>query len=277
MTKVVVVGGGITGLCAAAACATAGLEVTVFEAGCFGDGFAPLTPIAPPAEEHLHVWRMSGHAFHLDREPVDLIADGEVVAQRHVADPRGLVGAWAAECRRRGVTLHTATPVLGLVRFGGKVSGVETHLASVAADEVVLAAGLSTPRFLAGTPGDVVLAVEQRAHLLIGPAADPLPGIVEVPGVLRLMQDPIRRLVVEALGPGDLLSALGARFADLAALPVLDAGVSRLTLPPDGQPIIRRPSWITGVTLLCAGGHPFDAAPRLAATLAAGLATGAWD
>jgi glycine/D-amino acid oxidase-like deaminating enzyme len=275
MTRVVVVGGGITGLCAAAACAEAGCDVTLLERTWFAAGQPPLATLAPPAAQHLHAWRMSGNAFHLDAQAADVTAGGEITGSCHTVDPAGLIGAWAAECRRTGVRLHAGTPALGLVRFGGSVSGVDSHVARHDADEVVLAGGAATARFLYGTPADVALARRFRRYELRGPGQPRPPGVLEAGGV-RLIGDPIGRVQVEAIDAAERPGAPLAVPPDVAELPLLEAGDVPLTATPLGGPLLLRPAWLSGVTLVAAGAAAFDEAPGLAAALAAGLTTGAW-
>lgn len=52
------------------------------------------------------------------------------------------VRALAQECRRLGVRIYENTPVLGLMRSGGSVSGVRTLHGNVPADKVVWAGGI---------------------------------------------------------------------------------------------------------------------------------------
>jgi hypothetical protein len=275
MTRVIVVGGGITGLCAAAGCAQAGCDVTLLERGSFGGEQPARAILAGDAAEHLQVWRMSGNAFHLDHEPHDVVADGAVVGQCRTVDPAGLLGAWAAECRRRGVQLYPGVPALGLLRFGGGVNGVESHLGTLAADEVVLAGGLATTRFLPGTPADVTLARRFRSYELRGPGQVSGPGVQQHGGV-RLIPDAIGRVQAEAVEPAERPGAPLELPPDVAELPLLDAGDVLLTATPVGGPLLIRPTWLSGLNVLAGGVAAFDEAPRLGAMLAKGLTTGDW-
>jgi glycine oxidase len=59
----------------------------------------------------------------------------------HQADPVATVAALAEACRRAGVDLREEVEVAELVRAGGRVTGVRTSTAELAADTVVVAAG----------------------------------------------------------------------------------------------------------------------------------------
>jgi glycine/D-amino acid oxidase-like deaminating enzyme len=275
MTRVIVVGGGITGLTAAAACADAGCEVTLLERDAFATGLPPLAVLAPPAHQHREVWLMSGYGFHFDSEERDVTADGNVIAQCHTVDPAGLIGGWVSQCRRKGVALHPATAALGLMRFGNSVNGVETHLAAHQADEVVLAGGAATSRFLFGTPADIALQRRFRRYEVRGPGQPPAPG-VHHRGSVRLLSDPVGRVQVEAIEPSERPGVPLPLPPDVADLPLLEAGDVPLTATSLGGPLLIRPTWLSGVTVICAGAVSFDEAPQLASALAAGLTTGIW-
>jgi glycine/D-amino acid oxidase-like deaminating enzyme len=275
MTRVIVVGGGISGLTAAAACADAGCEVTLFERDAFAVGQPPLAVLAAPAPQHREVWLMSGYGFHFDNEDRDVLAGGEVIGQCRTVDPAGLIGGWVAQCRRKGVQLHPGTAALGLLRFGSSVTGVETHLAAQQADEVVLAGGHATSRFLAGTPLDIAVKRQFRAYEVRGPG-QPLPPGVHHHGAVRLLADPVGRVQVEAIEPAERPGVPLPLPPDVADLPLLEAGEVPLTATPLGGPLLMRQTWLSGVTVVAAGAASLDAAPQLAAALAAGITTGVW-
>ncbi len=244
MTDVIVVGGGMTGVCVAAELARFGIEVLLLgQGGVPGAGLPPMATIDCSDEEHAETWRLAGAGFFLDRDPVAVTRDGVEVARTLRVDPQGLAGAWTTEALRRGVVVRLATPALGVVQFGGTVSAVQTTGGTFAARFIVLAAGLRGPRFLAGTPGDVILGTRTRRWWLLAPEVETLPRdtVVEL-GDGWATRDPAGRVYVErdAVEPGHE----GA---------ILDSGSVVTTTTPDGAPLVVAPQWVNGAIIACAG------------------------
>jgi glycine/D-amino acid oxidase-like deaminating enzyme len=269
VTDVIVVGAGLTGVCTAAELARSGLDVLLLGQGVPGDGLPPLAWLPTGVGPHADVWRRCGGDFLLDRDPVPVLRAGAEVRLGTRVDPLALLGAWISECARLGVTLRLATPVLGLVRFGGGVTAVRTVAGTFAASTTVLAAGLRTSRLLAGTPGDVVLGISTRRWWLLGRGVDgPADALVDLGDGDWLAKDAAGRTYVER-GAGRELGIGGAA--------VLDEGTLRLTTTPDGEPIVGPPAWTSGAVVACSGDRGAAAMLEVADAVVAGIRSGAWD
>jgi glycine/D-amino acid oxidase-like deaminating enzyme len=265
---VVIVGGGLTGLCTAVACASRGLRVTVLGQGVPGDGLPPVALLDPATVVHTDVWRLAGSPFALDTTPVPVLEDGEEVGRVLRVDPVGLHGAWVGACLRAGVTVRLATPVLGLMRFGGRVSGVQTVSGPVEATTTVLACGLRVPRLVAGTAGDVLLGVRTRRWALLAAAAPKAGSIERHAGDVWTTVDAVGRRYVETPAVADP--------ATLVAGELLDAGAVRVTAPVDGLPIAWPPQWLDGLVVACSGADPISSAPAVGEAVAVGIADDVW-
>lgn len=82
-------------------------------------------------------------------------------------DGAAVAGDLLAAARARGVAYRSKTPVLGLVRSGDRITGVETANGVVSAGLVVLAAGVWAPPLLAGAGLDVPLRLESSRVAIV--------------------------------------------------------------------------------------------------------------
>ena len=182
------------------------------------------------------------------REP-NLIALPEVAAFSPLeggidAGPMAAVIAQAA-CQA-GATARFDCAAEGLKTAGGRVTGVRTAQGTVAADAVVLAAGIATPALAGGLgpalPVEASPALLLRFHaprrlvhtILNGPAVEMRDG---GPGELRAAED---------FGPGadadaiarETLAAIGRTLREAEDITVASAQVGQRPMPADGLPII---------------------------------------
>jgi glycine/D-amino acid oxidase-like deaminating enzyme len=166
VTDVAIVGGGIVGCATAAACARAGLRVTLCERGALASGASglelALIPTTSDATGWLELHHFTGGAFLLDRSPPDAWAARRV-------DVRGAVAALAAEARSHRATIRRACDVKALLVRSGTVRGLLTDDGELAAGAVVVAAGSdgATLCAMAGVPfaletTDGTVAVAER-------------------------------------------------------------------------------------------------------------------
>ena len=180
-------------------------------------------------------------------------------------DPRRFVAAVGDEARRLGVEIRTGVEVLELRRTGGRIDSLWTTAGDVAIGELVIAAGVWSPRFGSQLGLDLPIEAGKDYHVDV-PAGDgdpalpiwlhedrvvitPLDGRVRFAGTLELsgVNHDVSRRRVDAIG-----AAVGRVLPSLAARP--PAHVWRLhPCTPDGLPVIGRPPAIEDVTL--AAGH----------------------
>ncbi len=101
----------------------------------------------------------------------------------YIAEPAGLIQAYLAACRLRGVVVAENEPVIGIHVAGGRVAGVETAGRAIAAPVVVDAAG-GWVRQVAGLAGARVPLAPVRHQLLI---TEPDPGIDPADPIVRVV------------------------------------------------------------------------------------------
>jgi glycine/D-amino acid oxidase-like deaminating enzyme len=219
---VVVVGGGIVGAAATAGCARRGMSVTLCERGALASGASnldlALIPAELPAAEYLELHHFTGRAFFLDRSPPDGWPARRIGA-------RAATAALAAEARSYGATVRTGCDVKALLVRADAVRGVLTDDGELAADVVVVAAGLDTAR-LCATAG-VSWSCQVEAGTVV--VADRPPGWEEAPvvdGEAWAALDAAGRVVVAdpAALPG--LEDLRVLEQRLLELPVGDPGTA---------------------------------------------------
>ncbi len=200
------------------------------------------------------------------------------------ANPNATVQAFAAAARRHGAVIRTETEVTGLAVHGERVTGVRTTAGSVAADVVVLAAGVYTDRLCAMVGLEFPLrtahvAVVQTVPLpplirqVIGVANADFAGRQEVGGRVRMTGAAVPwRWPPGPLGGDDVQPpASEVRVVldrGVAVLPALaDAKIARLwggliDLTPDGLPVIERAPEIEGLVIAAGfSGHGFCLGP----------------
>ncbi|ARF76315.1 hypothetical protein B7C62_31560 [Kitasatospora albolonga] len=105
----------------------------------------------------------------------DTTGGGVWEPQAGYLDPSDVVRGWVRAGQRAGGTLLAGTPVHGLSRTAGRVTGVHTARGELAADTVVLATGPATPALLTGWGIEHRLWLQTIQVDLRRPAA-PVPG-----------------------------------------------------------------------------------------------------
>lgn len=191
--------------------------------------------------------------------------------------------AFAAAAERHGATIHTEVHVTGISTRAGKVAGVETSEGPIAADVVIVTAGIYTPRLLGplglNLPLDIrhVPAVQSvpvapMLEPVIGVATGMFAGRQQVDGRFRLTlngtawnggdwhdqfsvqptMEQVRDTIDFAVG---ILPAIqGVRIAQVWG--------GLLDLTPDALPVIERSTEVEGL-IIAAGfsGHGFCLGP----------------
>lgn len=182
------------------------------------------------------------------------------VAEEGVAEPGAAVAALLGDAVARGAVLRPDTVVRRLVLAGGRVTGVETDAGPIAADEVVLAAGIAVPE-LAATAG-VEVAITAPPGLLVHSKPHPrlLNGLV-LAEAAHLRQTADGRVVAGAdftgTDPGDDPEATARDLFERAKAMLKGADrleFDRFTIglrptPFDGFPIVGRPQDLQGLYL----------------------------
>ncbi len=200
------------------------------------------------------------------------------------ANPIATVEAYVAAATRAGAHIRTHTLVKRIVAAAGKVQGVETSRGPIAADRVVIAAGVYSDRLCAtaGIPLPLHLvhvSVVQTVPLppllkpVLGVANADFAGRQEVNGRLRMTAStgpwphPDRPLQPEDIQPPAGMVAAVIQRAIHVLPPVEQAGISRvwgglLDMTPDGLPVIDHVMPVEGL-ILAAGfsGHGFCLGP----------------
>ncbi len=200
------------------------------------------------------------------------------------ANPIAAVTAFAAAAARHGAEIRTETAVTAISQVGGRVTGVETTNGPIAADVVVLAAGVYTGRLCQGLGVPFPLAighvsVVQTVPLpplldqVLGVAGAGFAGRQEVSGRLRVTggiqpwQGPQDRHDAALVQPEAAAVATTLRRG-IAVLPALaEARVAHvwgglIDTTPDALPVIERTPEIDGL-IIAAGfsGHGFCLGP----------------
>lgn len=204
------------------------------------------------------------------------------------ADPVRTTHAFAASARRHGAIVREGVGALAIEVTTGRVTGVATTAGRIAAERVILAAGIDTPALLRPLGLDLPLSTEVVAVV----QSEPLPAILdqvlgvanadcagrqEVGGRLRFTNGGSTngtRPEPSAQEVADLI----ARFAHV--LPIAGrARVSRawtglVDLTPDSLPVIDAPDSVAGLVVAAGfSGHGFCLGP-VSGLLCADLATG---
>ena len=200
------------------------------------------------------------------------------------ANPIAAVTAFAAAAARHGAAIRTGTAATAIAQVGGRVTGVETAAGPIAADVVVLAAGVYTDRLCQGVGLSLPLAtghvsVVQTEPLpplldqVLGVAGAGFAGRQEVGGRLRVTggvqpwHGPRDRHDDSLLRPNAAAVSTTLRRG-MAVLPALaDARIARLwggliDTTPDALPVIERAAEIDGLTIAAGfSGHGFCLGP----------------
>jgi glycine/D-amino acid oxidase-like deaminating enzyme len=180
------------------------------------------------------------------------------VAEEGVAEPVATTRALLADAERRGARLMSGTPVTALVQSNGKVAGVDTPNGPIAADEVVIAAGVGSPD-IAATAG-IKLPIETPPGLIVHsrPYARLLNGLV-IGDRLHMRQTAEGRIIAGSdfggADPGMDADATAHKL--FAAMKSMLRGADGLELdfhtvgyrptPIDGFPIIGRTEGVDGL------------------------------
>jgi sarcosine oxidase subunit beta len=186
--------------------------------------------------------------------------------------------------------------VTGLIRQGGRMTGVETAQGPLHADRVVLAAGVHAPELLA--PLGLVLPLELRLVSVLQtvplpPMLDQVLGVAnadcaarqEIGGRLRVTtgigpwQRPLEGWRAEDLHPSAAdVALLGVRIAGILpafrAAPLARLWGGLIDLTPDGLPVLDAPPETPGLVIAAGfSGHGFCLGPvtgRIVADLVLG-------
>lgn len=182
------------------------------------------------------------------------------VAEEGSVEPLAAAQAFLAAAQSLGAKIIANRPVRHLACKNGRVIGVETESGTIAADEVVVAAGAGTAK-LAASAG-FALPLDAPPGLLIASKPHPqlLNGLVMSPG-LHVRQTTEGRLLAGAdfggSDPGtdatatslDLFEVMRGMFKDGGALEYAYHTVGYRPMPGDGFPVVGRPPKIDGLYL----------------------------
>ncbi len=104
---------------------------------------------------------------------VDDLIGGSYVSDEGRADPVGVATSLAKGAKAHGATIIEGVSVTGFLRDGDRVVGVQTTSGDVAAETVILSAGLWTRQLAALAGVDAPLQAAEHYYLL----TEPMPGI----------------------------------------------------------------------------------------------------
>ncbi|MER8372750.1 FAD-binding oxidoreductase [Mesorhizobium sp. M1406] len=179
------------------------------------------------------------------------------VAEEGVAEPVAAARALLADAERHGARIISST-VTALVQTGGKITGVDTSHGLIAANEVVIAAGVGSPD-IAATAG-INLPIETPPGLIVHsrPYKKLLNGLV-LAERLHMRQTAEGRIIAGSdfggadpgMDPQDtaraLFAAMKAMLRDSDGLELDFHTVGYRPTPIDGFPIIGRAEGMDGV------------------------------
>jgi glycine/D-amino acid oxidase-like deaminating enzyme len=182
------------------------------------------------------------------------------VAEEGSVEPLAAAQAFLGAAQVLGVKVVAHKSVRQLTLRNGRVIGIETESGTIAADEVVVAAGAATAK-LAASAG-YALPLDTPPGLLIASRPHPklLNGLVMSPG-LHVRQTAEGRLLAGAdfggSDPGadatatslDLFEVMRGMFKDGGALEYSHHTVGYRPMPGDGFPVVGRPPKIDGLYL----------------------------
>ncbi len=208
------------------------------------------------------------------------------------ANPIATVQGYAASATRHGATIRTDTAVTGIDVTGGRVSGVRTTAGPIAADAVVIAAGVHSDGLCEAAGLELALSVTHVSVVqtvplaplirqVIGVANADFAGRQEVGGRIRMTsrigpwawpsagdEDRVRGQLrpEQVLPPAQMVAEVIER--GVAVLPRLaEARVAAvwgglLAMTPDGLPVIERSSEVEGLVIAAGfSGHGFCLGP----------------
>jgi sarcosine oxidase subunit beta len=202
------------------------------------------------------------------------------------ANPVAAVQAFAAAAQRHGAEIRTETSATAITVAGGKVQGVHTDDGTIAADAVVVAADVYTPRLCAPLGLDLPIEI---GHVSVVQTVAVPPLITQVLGVasadLALRQEIGGRVrftgggtpwphELDALADGNdpvmppaahvaaALSRATEVLPALAAAPLARVWGGLLDMTPDALPVIERVPEVEGLVVAAGfSGHGFCLGP----------------
>jgi sarcosine oxidase subunit beta len=202
------------------------------------------------------------------------------------ANPVAAVQAFAAAAQRHGAEIRTETSATAITVAGGKVQGVHTDDGTIAADAVVVAAGVYTPRLCAPLGLDLPIEI---GHVSVVQTVAVPPLITQVLGVasadLALRQEIGGRVrftgggtpwphELDSLADGNdpvmppaahvaaALSRATEVLPALAAAPLARVWGGLLDMTPDALPVIERVPEVEGLVVVAGfSGHGFCLGP----------------
>jgi glycine/D-amino acid oxidase-like deaminating enzyme len=221
----------------------------------------------------------------------------------YIAEPKGLIEAYLAACRLRGMVVAENEPVIGIPVTGGRVTGVQTADRLIAAPVVVDAAGgwVRQVAELAGAP--VPLAPVRHQLLISGPdpgidPADPIVRVVDAAVYLRpsrgglmfggfetdpLPFDPRQQppsfttddLPLDLAVLRKLAAQVSAEAPAASTAPVAEHRGGLFTMSPDGRFVAGPVPDLPGLWVASGcNGSGFSSSPALGEALATWIATG---
>ncbi|HEV2108244.1 MAG TPA: FAD-binding oxidoreductase [Thermomicrobiales bacterium] len=200
------------------------------------------------------------------------------------ANPTETVRAFAAAAERHGAVVRTGTNVEQVIVESGRVRGVRATSETIAAETVILAAGIYTDRLLASLGIDLPLTVRHVSVIqsvplppllrpVLGTAKAEFAGRQQVDGRLRFTGGGQSWSGDEAASFADSIQPLAGSVAGMlqrgmAIIPALaNAPIARvwgglIDMTPDALPVIDRSADIDGL-IVAAGfsGHGFCLGP----------------
>ncbi len=194
------------------------------------------------------------------------------------AEPGLVLAAYAAAARRAGVVLHEGEVVQALAVEGGRIAGVRTGSRHIAADVVVVAAGMESNALLAPLGLAVPMTVPEVAGFRtcpVGRRLGPVLGVANAEIALRQQIDGCLRVTGAASDSGGARAG-GPRIAGFATLlasfiSLLDGATGfalaetwagYLDQTPDALPVIEAVSAVEGLALAFGfSGHGFALGP----------------
>lgn len=202
------------------------------------------------------------------------------------ANPTLTVAAFARASERHGATIQTGTPVFVITVSGGRVTGVTTTGGGIAADAVVVVAGVYTPGLLAPLGIDLPLRIGHVAALqttpvpialrqVLGVANADFAGRRQVDGRLRFtaggtdwpytaddLEDGYDAVQPNALEIAGLIQRASQILPTIADAKIARVWGGLLDMTPDALPVIERAPEVEGLVVAAGfSGHGFCLGP----------------